>query len=142
MSVREAMLWFGMHPLELRRDIAMLGVLYKCAHGIAHPDLQILFPRDVSCRAMPGTRLLEHRHAKQLLYRHHGEQRAEFHRSIFGLVKIWNILSSEIVERKCVSRFQNALTDLARKVCEDGVDGWSRILAPPNISPVLLRYLR
>ncbi len=66
----------------------------------------------------------------------------DFHRSIFGLVKIWNILPSEIVEAKTVSDFQSALTDIARKACNADVDGWSRICSPPNVSHVLLRFMR
>ncbi len=89
LTQREAFLWFGLQPLGLRRDIAMMGVLYKCAHGIAHPDLQVLFPAELPSRdAHTSTRIFQRKHDKQFLIRHHGGQRMEFHRSMFGLVKI------------------------------------------------------
>ena len=31
LTEQQAFLWFGLHPLRVRRDIGMLGVLYKCA---------------------------------------------------------------------------------------------------------------
>ena len=34
-----AFLEYNLAPLGLRRDIAMLGLLFKCTHGLAHPDL-------------------------------------------------------------------------------------------------------
>ena len=143
LSDREAFLWYGLHPLNLRRDVAMLGVLYKCAHGLTHPDLQELFPPDGESRGVhTSTRLFQRRHSRQLLLRHHGTQRMEFHRSIFGLVKIWNALSSDIVESSNVSTFQRALTDMARRACDEDVDGWPRMFSPPNVSHVLLRFLR
>ena len=143
LTQREAFLWFGLQPLGLRRDIAMMGVLYKCAHGIAHPDLQVLFPTELPSRdAHTSTRIFQRKHDKQLLLRHHGGQRMEFHRSIFGLVKIWNALSSDIVESRNVSAFQRALTDMARKACDEDADGWPRMFSPPNVSHVLLRFLR
>ena len=43
LSQLDALLDFNLAPLELRRDIAMLGVLYKVCHWIAPPPLQILF---------------------------------------------------------------------------------------------------
>ena len=142
LTERQAFLWYGMHPLVLRRDVAMLGVLYKCGHQIAHPDLLELFPRVSSARiAQTSTRRFQSQHSRQLLLRHHGDQRMEFHRSIFGLVKIWNVLPSAIVESEDIPAFQRALTDIARKACESDCPGWSRVFSPPTISPVLLRML-
>ena len=41
---RAAFLKFNLTPLKLRKDIAILGVLHRCAHGNAHPDMCALFP--------------------------------------------------------------------------------------------------
>ena len=140
---RDAFLRHGLHPLCLRRDVAMLGVLYKCAHGKAHPDLSELFPRvGVTRDVQIATRLFQRLHSRQLLLRHHGVQRVEFHRSIFGLVKIWNILPEDVVESKSVSDFQSALTEIARKACEADFDKWSCVFSPPVVSQSLLRVLR
>ena len=142
LTEREAFLWYGLHPMCFRRDVAMLGVLYKCAHGNAHPDLLELFPRVSSSEsARRPTRSVMRMHSRQLLLRHHGTQRMEFHRSLFGLVKIWNALSVEIVESDSVCAFQRALTDLGREVCEAEANGWQRIFSPPIVSHVLLKAM-
>ena len=40
-----AFLTFNLAPLRLRRDIGMLGVLWKICHGRAHVDFDALFTR-------------------------------------------------------------------------------------------------
>ena len=44
------------------------------------------------------------------------------HNSIVGMVRIYNILDKEIVSEKTVRGFQHALTNRARKACEQGED--------------------
>ena len=142
LTERDAMLWFGLHPLRTRRDIAMLGVLYKCAHGIAHPDLLELFPRNADVlRGVADTRRHSRRHSWQLLLRHHGIQRSEFHRSLFGLVKVWNVLPRSFVAKKTVSSFQACVTDLVKAAASDEAEGWQAMLSPPVVSRVLLKYV-
>ena len=45
-TVEEAFLQFNAAPLRIRRDIAMLALIFKCAHGLAHENLQEKFPSD------------------------------------------------------------------------------------------------
>ena len=40
---RQAYLEFNLAPLQLRRDIGMLGVLRKTCHGTTHADFDHLF---------------------------------------------------------------------------------------------------
>ena len=44
LDATQAFLDFNMAPLCSRRDIAMLGLLYKISHGLCHPHLRGLFP--------------------------------------------------------------------------------------------------
>ncbi len=142
LSERDAFLRFGLHPLKLRRDIAMLGVLHKCAHGTAHADLCELFPRAPGeVRDGIQTRLSRRCNSMQLMLRHHGEQRQEFHRSLFGLVKIWNILPESVVTESSVSKFQSAAMKIVRRAVEDDAEKWQTMLSPPLVSPIWVRYL-
>ena len=75
----------GMAPLVLHR----LGVLFKCAHLIAHPDMLELFRRTLAAAtARHNTRLLSRRHDLQLEMLADGHARAAVSRSLFGLVKV------------------------------------------------------
>jgi len=126
----------------MRRDISMLGMLYKCAHGIAHADLCDLFPRaPMVSRAGFPTRVSWRLHSMQLLLRHHGVQRAEFHRSLFGLVKIWNVLPNSVVTKPSVSSFQSAVMEIVKRAVKDDAENWQAMLSPPVVSRTLLRYL-
>ena len=126
----------------VRIHVGMLGVLCKCAHGVAHEDLLQLFPRDPGItRGGAETRRYVRRHDLQLRLRHHGTQRAEFHRSLFGLVKIWNLLPSSFVAQKTVSAFQSCVTELVQHAVSDDVENWQSMLSPPNVSSVFIKYV-
>ena len=77
----------------------------------------------------------------QLMLRHHGEQRQEFHRSLFGVVNIWNILPESVVTEPSVSNFQSAVMKIVRRAVEDDAEKWQTMLSPPLVSPILVRYL-
>ena len=36
LTAEEALLQFNLAPLRTRRDFAMLAIIFKCAHGLAH----------------------------------------------------------------------------------------------------------
>ena len=131
-SVSDAFLNFNLAPLNLRRDIAMLGLLQKCATGSAHPDLCKLFPMSSSVPHRHGTRLQNQRHDKQLEERCDGRHSDQMARSLFGLVRVYNRLPQHIVDSKDVSTFQTALTEAARKQCRDNSRNWCNIFSPTN----------
>ena len=56
LTEEDAFLKLNQAPLELKRDIAALGLLHKIQLGEAHPDFDALFPKAVQVVA-PGTRL-------------------------------------------------------------------------------------
>ena len=82
---------FNLAPLCARRDMAMLGLLHKCALGEAPPQLLDLFPLAPPTHH-PNTRLHARRHHLQLVDKTHGNHTTTFHRSLFGLVAIYNLL--------------------------------------------------
>ena len=89
-----AFLDYNLAPLRVRRDIGLLGLLHSCALGHAHQDFLQLCPLD-SSEPMRRTRLQSHRHSRQLVDR----VLDLFRRSIFGLVRIYNLLPPDC--RKC-----------------------------------------
>ena len=137
----DGFLRFGMVPLCMRRDIGMLGVLYKCAHGLAHSDLLKLFPlqSDVPVHTH-HTRTMTQKHGLQLLLRNHGDHRIVFHRSLFGLVKVWNALPNFVVSMHSVKNFQSELMSMARDACRLGTDNWQHIFTPPFVHQFIYRY--
>ena len=64
---RQAFLDHNVAPMSLRRDIRLLGVLWKVGHGKTHPDFEDLFP-NVHWRTTHGhdTRIERRRHDLQL----------------------------------------------------------------------------
>ena len=132
LSSDTAFLQHNMAPLSLRRDIAMLGVLHKCAHGRAHPDLLKLFPLAPPTQnsSRHNTRLSSRRHGKQLLEMYRGSELVVFRRSVFGLTRVFNVLPEDIVESISVSSFQGQLTRMAKEACQNGRAQWHASFSP------------
>ena len=120
---------YNLAPLESRRDIAMLAVLHKVTLGLAPPQLAALFPR--AALPDPGrcaTRLLVRRHQHQLAER---TCRTDIlKRSLFGLVRIYNLLPPEVVSASTISAFQSRLQKGVKAAAAQGVDNWNRLLSP------------
>ena len=64
LSENEAFLAHNLAPLQLRRDIAALGLLHKIQLGEAHADFDGLFPRRIEA-ASASTRHGSRRHGRQ-----------------------------------------------------------------------------
>ena len=63
----KAFLDFNLAPMRLRRDIGMLGVLWKVCHGSAHSDFEVLLPRVLRRSSHSyDTRVASRRHDLQL----------------------------------------------------------------------------
>ena len=119
LSESEAFLKYNLAPLQLRRNIAMLGLLYKIARRETHPAFFDLFPFD---NAVPHhtTRLTMRRHRIQLQNRCDGSQSDVLNRSIFGMVRVFNVLPEEAINQTSVKMFQKVLTRIAKEHCEAG----------------------
>ena len=130
--VEQAFLDHNLAPLCTRRDIAMLGLLYKCAHGQAHPELCELFRRQEPMHCWQ-TRLQSNRHNIQLVEDEDGTRHEFLRRSIFGLVRIWNRLDQTLVEAPSCSKFQGALTELVRNRCRANSENWEKFFSPRTV---------
>ena len=119
-----AFLEFNLAPLQLRRDIAVLGLLHKIQLGEAHQDFELLFPKMVGSH-VGNTRRNARRHGKQFW-----EQDGNtdyFNRSVFGALRVYNLLPEYVVNSNCVQQFQTLLTKDARFQCRHGNPAWARI---------------
>ena len=121
---------YNMAPLATRRDIAMLGLIFRCATGRAHVGLQALFPVAPPVGHTHSTRAVHRRHNKQLLEEGVGTHHALIQRSVFGLLRVWNRLPADVVEKPSVSSFQTAVTGIVKDECRARTPDWSRILSP------------
>ncbi len=139
LSERVAFIEFQLAPLELRRDIGMLGALWKIAHGKAHKFLQEMFPMCSFGPVLPNTRGIARRHQLRFVDRCVGDQLEQFSRSLFGLVRVWNDLPTHIVEIDSVKSFQSVLTQCARRACLDDADGWASMCGTDSFPRHLVR---
>ena len=129
-DARTATLDFNFALLNTRRDIALLGLLHKIELGFAHSSLRSLFPRADSVERKNITRLCFNRHSRQLHDECDGTHTEVMSRSIFGLVRIYNLLPESVASSKSVSRFQHLLTGAVKSQCQSNVLDWDRLFCP------------
>ena len=139
-TIRNAFLDFNLAPLELRRDIGMLGALWKIAHGTAHKLLQEMFPMCDFKPALQNTRGASRRHRLRFVDRCIGDQLVQFSRSLFGLVRVWNDLPAHIVEINDVKTFRSRLTACSRNACRENADGWASMYSTDSFPRLLIRH--
>ena len=113
----------------------MLGLLFKIAHGTCLPDARAMFPplpttRVERYRVAAGRLNRSGRHRLQLFDRCQGRQGLNFGRSLFGLVRVWNLLPPIFIEVKTVHLFQKHLTRAVCLACERQIRDWQLLLAP------------
>ena len=121
-----AFLEYNLQPLNLRRDIAMLGLLFKVRTGLAHPAFNTCFPP----AAVPAsqTRACRAAHPLQIVDFCDGQHEDLMRRSIFGLVHVFNQMPAHCVEGcVCVSSFQRRLTEAAHAACRAAKPRWAHI---------------
>ena len=141
-SETQAYIEFNLAPLRLRRDIGMLGVLYKICHGTAHADFDLLFPRAPTCGTQGyDTRARRRRHDLQFVDFCNGTQLCQFQRSLFGIVKVWNTLPYAFVHATSVSAFQSMLTRASKQACSAEAAGWQSMFATTALPfSLLVKY--
>ena len=121
----EAFLNFNVAPLCLRRDVGMLGLLFKIAVGRAHPAFGRFFFRV----ARPENRYdmrhqYHHLQLREIVLGSRDAIPGVMQRSLFGLVRIFNRLPKELVDVTSVASFQRGLTQHSRQLCKRGDPRW------------------
>ena len=114
----------------VRRDIAMLGLIFRSVSGQAHTDLAALFGPAPPTEHYHRTRRAANQHDRQLQEERPGSHPALMQRSVFGLIRVWNRLPHHVVHSTCVSAFQASLTELVRERCRAQDENWHLRLSP------------
>ena len=130
LSEEVALLEFNVAPTNMRRDIAMHGLLFKIASGLAHPAFSRLFPRAPARNA--GCVLRHDRHQlqlRELVLHSRSSIPGVVHRNLFGLVRISNRLDRRFFEVASIDGFQRRLTEHCREACRRGDPQWQSALA-------------
>ena len=115
---------YRLAPLRSRRDIAMLILLFRIAHGTAPRCLCSLFSRKY-IRSGFSTRAELLRHPLQFYeFSEVGGHTETYRRSAFGLVTIWNMLPFFVVEAANTGILRNYLMKALMKYSDSGISEW------------------
>ena len=124
----QAFLMYKLAPLELRRDIAALGLLHKIQLGEAHadfdwafPDFDGLFPKAIES-GPTHTRHGARRHGRQ--FKAISGNSSYFNQFLFGMTKVYDVLPEYAVSSPTVASFQFAPTKDARFACQSDKRDW------------------
>ena len=121
----EALEHFNLAPLRTRRAIAMLGVVWRAVRRKGPPQLWSFFDRAPTRRT---TRSSEW-HELQLKTYRNGDHLEVLRRSVLGLVEVFNVLPTAVVEgSQKVRSFQAQLQELTLTASRDGVEDWKILL--------------
>ena len=125
LSHKDALLNFNLAPLGLRRDIAMLGILYKVAWNCAPKPIQGLFSLHPATLERHGfISQASQRHSKQIFDPVAFNHPVIIKRSIFGLISVFNKLPQATVDAKTVKLFQKQLQNFAKNEARNENARW------------------
>ena len=136
LSESEAFVNFNMAPLQMRRDLSILGALHKCGTGTAHPELQAVFPPEKTLEntgswhyfKVPNP--LKHPHQLHNFKDIKKPRPLWMKRSAFGLIDVYNELDPSIVAIADVSLFQRELQNRAKELCKNHFEEWRWVYSP------------
>ena len=133
---------YGLAPLRVRRDIALLGLIHRTVlgGGVRHFDEFFYHSR----AAPPAGNWEKHNHqlreygddeSSDVLSYDFGHGRGEAQkfvsRSALGLVRVYNHLPKSIVEgTTSVSQFQSLLQGLVKQRASAGHADWQHVFSP------------
>ena len=123
----EAFVKHKLAPLSTRRDIALLGFLFRFAHGLAPRCFNELF-RFGQAAALPRRRSVD-AHNRQIFDPIDGTQSPALSRTVYSLVHTFNSLPPFVVESSNASAFQHQLQKATLKACKSGFPQWHRLLS-------------
>ena len=138
-DIVNAFLIFNLAPLSLRRDIAMLGLIRRTVLGQGPQHFQQFFYRE-DCEERRSKRFRRHEH--RLHEYQDGKQLDVVTRSALGLVSIYNMLPTEIVEASSVKLFQRLLQNFAKDCASRENPLWASLFSTNHAlhSHPLLRF--
>ena len=129
-SAERAFIEFHLAPLSMRRDMAMLGMIHRCAIGAGPCHFQAFFQKSTTTNPRTNTRRTALLHNKQLVNPLEGKFLEIARRSALGLVSVYNLLPQDLVDCTNVKAFQRLLQNLAKDTCRRNVFKWEQIFSP------------
>ena len=133
MTSLEALEHFKLAPLKTRRDIAMLGVVFRAASGSGPEPLRRFFVLALAHRG-PTTRSADLHNLQLQTYRTGGHLEV-VRRSVLGAVDVFNSLPPAIVEgSSSVRAFQAQLQELVITTAHGGEQNWQTLLSANSSS--------
>ena len=129
-SELDALVHFKLAPLEVRRDIAMLGVIHRAVLGKGPQQLQRFFQPVDRPGAAYHTRLAARRHSRQLEEMKSGHYLEVMRRSALGLRSVYNLLPEFVVSQGSVKGFQGCLQCIVKDRVMGGHEDWRGMLSP------------
>jgi len=129
-SNKNALLDFNLAPLNTRRDIAMLGLLFKISSGTAPASIIGLF-RPWSSETLgrygfcPEFRV----HSKALHDPVEAGHPLMIKRSIFGLIRTYNVLPDDIINANTPQIFQKRLQNRAKIAADNDMANWDQMFS-------------
>ena len=141
----EALLDYRLAPLDVRRDIATLGLLHRVNLGLVSEQMAELFPK-VGERPVlgdfPGARVRSavSFHNRQLFDRITANSSEQLRRSILGMVRVYNTLPQHCVEPNSVKKFQRRLQFCVMERAKEGNEEWRDIFTVGRRYAAVLRF--
>ena len=126
-SEETAFMDFNLAPLNVRRDIAMLGCIHRAANCKGPPPLWRFFRR-AAPTIVTSTRSTIC-HTRQIAEWTRGRDLEIMRRSAFGMIRVYNLLPQVVVDHVDVKSFQSALTQLVRNRLNSGDPTWRFLLS-------------
>ena len=112
-SIEDALLHFGLAPLNARRDVAILGIIHRTVIGKGPPHFRRFFaPARTSNN--PDGRLATNSHDRQLQTYRTGQFLDVAVHSILGALDVYNILPTYVFSADNVKDSQNHLQQILR----------------------------
>ena len=128
LSPEEALAKHKLAPLQTRRDIAMLGLIHRTVLGRSPPHFSNWFFLADCVPPAHNTRAQEKKHNKQLYDWLATRDTELLRRSALGLVRVYNKLPQEAVNKKTVKDFQSWLQKYVAEEAQKGTNDWQNLL--------------
>ena len=127
LSALDALVHFKLAPLCSRRDMSMLGVIHRSVLGLGPDHFHEFIRPPWRWRTR---RVVRQRHRFHLEDELTGNFLEIFRNSIFGLIRVYNLLDASIVEATSVSIFQARCQQLLLSRALAGCDDWETTFSP------------
>ena len=123
-----ALLEFNLAPLSSRRDIAMMGLLFRIARGCAPPQFNTVIRHADSAQFPRRLRNPAVQHHMQFKDPIDGTHSNAMGRSVLGLIYSFNMLPCHVVAATSVSSFQRFLQNGIKNGHRRGLGNWESLL--------------